>query len=529
MYLPLRLRWDTADWFQVMGTETQRNGRFGAPDCGLSVVRCIPLPGRIVFLACSWRGRRPAGRAERVSRQGCMGMRNRLVITLVLGMLLAVLAAGAVGAQSTGVSVDLPGGGIARPRPGPSRLLEPRDDDGDGAVDLGDPGCSNPLDGDETDATTPPTTTTPADDHDAADHHHAADDDDRPDHLDRATTRPAAAGRSRRPPRQQGSVRRRQGRRSRLLRQGRGRRRRLQGRLRRVRRSERDPDPGDPPPRRHADELEPDRHDRQQRRRPDRRPQLRHRAVLDPALPAPDLPGLRNPVRGAVGGPRLDQPDRDRVRHEPQRLHRRRARLDAVHARDLGDVRSRRQQRRPQGPLQPGRRDLRRRQLPEGRRRRGGPLPGDLRLQPRRLVRRRGPPLREAVRQPPERPRRLAHRPHRGRPLPGRREVALRRRHLRARRDQARGAEPGLDRQRRRRHQRLADPARHRHLLEGRRPGRRRQRRRHHEDRPEQAARPLHRPPRRLRQRVHLRRPRQDRQGDPGAEAEEPDARRTST
>ena len=46
--------------------------------------------------------------------------------------------------------------------------------------------------------------------------------------------------------------------------------------------------------------------------------------------------------------------------------------LDAVHALDLGDLRRRRQQRRPQGPLQPGRRDLRRRALPQGRRRRQG-------------------------------------------------------------------------------------------------------------------------------------------------------------
>ena len=65
---------------------------------------------------------------------------------------------------------------------------------------------------------------------------------------------------------------------------------------------------------------------------------------------------------------------------------------------------------------------------------RGGSLPGDLRLQPRRLVRRRGPALRQAVRQPAQRHRRLADRPDRGRPLPGRRQGALRRRHLRARR-----------------------------------------------------------------------------------------------
>ena len=38
---------------------------------------------------------------------------------------------------------------------------------------------------------------------------------------------------------------------------------------------------------------------------------------------------------------------------------------------DLGGIRGRRQRRRAQGPLQPGRRDLRRRPLPQGRRRRG--------------------------------------------------------------------------------------------------------------------------------------------------------------
>jgi hypothetical protein len=40
-------------------------------------------------------------------------------------------------------------------------------------------------------------------------------------------------------------------------------------------------------------------------------------------------------------------------------------------------------QRRRQGPVQPGRRDLRRRALPQGRGRRHGPAQGRLRLQPR--------------------------------------------------------------------------------------------------------------------------------------------------
>src|SRR5215213_7818865 len=89
-------------------------------------------------------------------------MRNRLVISLALGVLVAVLAAGVVGAQGLtdkGVSVDLGGGSSVTGEvlPACSNL---RDDDGDGLVDLGDSGCSNPLDQDETNAA-PPTTTTP--------------------------------------------------------------------------------------------------------------------------------------------------------------------------------------------------------------------------------------------------------------------------------------------------------------------------------------------------------------------------------
>ena len=67
-----------------------------------------------------------------------------------------------------------------------------------------------------------------------------------------------------------------------------------------------------------------------------RRAELLHRPLPHPALPPPDLPGRRHPVRRALGGPRRDQRDRDRLRAQPQRLERRRARVDAVHARDLG-------------------------------------------------------------------------------------------------------------------------------------------------------------------------------------------------
>ena len=115
------------------------------------------------------------------------------------------------------------------------------------------------------------------------------------------------------------------------------------------------------------DRRQPDDDDRALRPGPDRRPQLRHRLLRDPALPAADLPGLRNRVRDPLGGARLDQQNRDRLRHQPQRLQRRRRRLDAVPPLELGSVRRRRQRRRAQGPLQPGRRDLRRRPLPQGR------------------------------------------------------------------------------------------------------------------------------------------------------------------
>ena len=49
-------------------------------------------------------------------------------------------------------------------------------------------------------------------------------------------------------------------------------------------------------------------------RRPDRRPELLHRQLPDPAVPAPHLPGRRHPVRRAVADPRRHQRDRDGLR-----------------------------------------------------------------------------------------------------------------------------------------------------------------------------------------------------------------------
>ena len=167
---------------------------------------------------------------------------------------------------------------------------------------------------------------------------------------------------------------------------------------------------------------------------------------------------------------------------------------------ELGGLRGRRQQGRPQGPVQPGRRDLRRRPLPEGRRRRQGPARRDLGLQPRRLVRRHGAPARAADRRPPRRPRRLAHRPHAG-PLPRAGQGHVRERGQ-ARRPRGRQGHARLRR-------RLGGAARrHPHLRQEGRARRRRQRRPHRRHRPLPPPRQLREAPGRLRQHVHVRPPR---------------------
>src|SRR5687768_14820441 len=99
-------------------------------------------------------------------------MRNRLTITVALGLAAAVAATGAVSAQSpevlevggTEISIDLPGGGqlpnVGEALPACANLT---DDDGDAAVDLSDPGCEGPLDPDETDPAPEPSEPEPAD------------------------------------------------------------------------------------------------------------------------------------------------------------------------------------------------------------------------------------------------------------------------------------------------------------------------------------------------------------------------------
>jgi murein DD-endopeptidase MepM/ murein hydrolase activator NlpD len=93
-------------------------------------------------------------------------MPNRLVIALTLGVLLAVLTAGVVSAQTVsvngnGVTVQVPNGPtVSTPQVLPV-CGNGTDDDADGLVDNNDPGCTDPTDGDEADPAPAPTTTTP--------------------------------------------------------------------------------------------------------------------------------------------------------------------------------------------------------------------------------------------------------------------------------------------------------------------------------------------------------------------------------
>ena len=88
-------------------------------------------------------------------------------------------------------------------------------------------------------------------------------------------------------------------------------------------------------------------HARRAGRRQDRRAELLHRPLPDPAVPAADLPGRGHAVRHPLGAAGGDQRDRDRLRPQPERVLRGRAGLDAVHARHVEVLRRRRQQRRP--------------------------------------------------------------------------------------------------------------------------------------------------------------------------------------
>ena len=123
-----------------------------------------------------------------------------------------------------------------------------------------------------------------------------------------------------------------------------------------------------------------------------RRAELLHRQVPHPALPPPHLPGRRHPVRRPLGGPRGDQRDRDGLRPQPQHLLRRRARLDAVHARRRGTpTASTPTATACKDPFNPVDAIFAAARYLQAAGAEHGPAPGDLRLQPRRLVRRLRP------------------------------------------------------------------------------------------------------------------------------------------
>ena len=262
-----------------------------------------------------------------------------------------------------------------------------------------------------------------------------------------------------------------------------------------------------------------------------RRPERRHRLAADPAVPAADLPGRRRRVRRALGGPRRDQRDRDRLRPQPERVAPP-APLGWMQfmPAHLGDLRRRRQRRRRKDPYNPvdaifaAARYLRAAGADDG------PAPGDLRLQPRRLVRQRRPRC-----APARSPRCRADLVGsltgltQGRfPVDG--DATLRRTPHAARRN----AQGGRRRRRSRSPARAAAPASTSPPRDGaagdRRPGRPRRR-----DRPQQAPRPLHPGPRRLRQHYtygHLGEPQRAApraEGAPGRRGQRPPAGRTRT
>jgi hypothetical protein len=88
-------------------------------------------------------------------------MGRKLLLILALGVLGAVVAAGAgiasdglLDSTKSGVSVNLPGGQNLPPVDALPACSNTADDDGDGLIDLADPGCSGPTDGDEYNAAT---------------------------------------------------------------------------------------------------------------------------------------------------------------------------------------------------------------------------------------------------------------------------------------------------------------------------------------------------------------------------------------
>src|SRR5262249_28881544 len=79
-------------------------------------------------------------------------MTRKLLVTVALGAALAIMAAGTAISGTVGGTdqITVPGTGAV---PQCSNLI---DDDGDGLIDMNDPGCSSPLDNSESDTPTSP-------------------------------------------------------------------------------------------------------------------------------------------------------------------------------------------------------------------------------------------------------------------------------------------------------------------------------------------------------------------------------------
>src|SRR5262245_52583005 len=77
-------------------------------------------------------------------------MRRKILVTIALGAALAIIAAGTATSVTVGeLQVDAPTDGVL------PQCANLNDDDGDGLLDLDDPGCSGPLDPTEDTVPTP--------------------------------------------------------------------------------------------------------------------------------------------------------------------------------------------------------------------------------------------------------------------------------------------------------------------------------------------------------------------------------------
>ena len=317
-------------------------------------------------------------------------MGRKLFLISVLAVIAAAVAATIASASSvittgqSGVSVNLPGGSQLPPVGTLPQCSDLKDNDGDGLTDLADPDCSGPLDSTEsgtsgtgdTGTTTGGTTTGRHHDHSPADHHQR-----RRRHTTTSSGGSASGPGNTTTGGSGGTV-------------GGG------GQGSGATSTGRHGNRGHIGSSRHGHvRIKPDQDSSPMPQTPERKPNgvptnanpgltianfgAAPAGVPDFVISQFSIPPFLLPIYQACGTQygipwqvlAGHQPDRDRLRHQPQRLHRGRRRLDAVHPVHLEGVRRRRQRRRARRPVQPGRRDLRRGPLPQGRRRRQGHPP----------------------------------------------------------------------------------------------------------------------------------------------------------